>query len=262
MTVYLIKHPGDNAVKIGYTDGDPLRRLRELQTGSASLLELIGTIPHASREMEQQLHDRFANLRLRPSGEWFTNDPSIQEVFERYGTHAYRTRVENRLAAVSMLLAGVYPENKDLPTDELVAAIDSIRHCLEAPICKCVAASPVDVMPESFPDIDYAESIIKLSINSSAKRLKTLEDFHHDHSRFEFSTLDVIYRQMCLAISDREDLGSFYRPSDKAWLLYKAAIEVLPPRAEHREMCHGRPLLLQLAAEMVAMSSPADKETL
>lgn len=256
MTVYLIKHPGDNAVKIGYTDGDPMRRLRSMQTGSASLLELVATIPDAPLQVEKDLHHQFNHLRIRHNGEWFTDDPSIHAAFERYGSHSFRMQVQHRLEGIAALLAGAHPDNLDLTVDDLVAVIESIRKCVEAPFCKCVVAPPTDSIPESFPEIPGAEAIIKLTIDSSAKHLKALVEFGNDHSRFEFSTLVVLYRQMCSAISDREMYsGDFYSLSDKAWLLYTAATRLLPPRAEHREVCHGRPLLLQRAAETVALSN-------
>lgn len=66
--VYFIEAVGAGLVKIGFTDGDPMDRLRQLQTGSAHQLRLM----HASggsQRREKLLHARFAHLRQ--SGEWF-----------------------------------------------------------------------------------------------------------------------------------------------------------------------------------------------
>lgn len=67
MTIYFIR-AGRN-VKIGYTAGDPQRRLRGLQTGNVRRLQLLAAIP-GGIEDEQRLHERFARYRI--SGEWFS----------------------------------------------------------------------------------------------------------------------------------------------------------------------------------------------
>lgn len=57
--------------KIGYTASDPAKRIKSLQTGNPSRIELIGTVP-GSYEEEDRLHVRFAAKRV--SGEWFALD--------------------------------------------------------------------------------------------------------------------------------------------------------------------------------------------
>jgi len=57
--------------KFGFS-AEPLKRLRALQTGSSSVLELVHTISvdvDRVRLLERELHREFANLRVR--GEWF-----------------------------------------------------------------------------------------------------------------------------------------------------------------------------------------------
>ncbi len=57
--------------KFGFS-AEPLKRLRALQTGSSSVLELVHTISvdvDSVRLLERTLHKEFANLRVR--GEWF-----------------------------------------------------------------------------------------------------------------------------------------------------------------------------------------------
>lgn len=69
MTIYFVQaQVDDGPIKIGYTGGDPLRRLSQLRTGSPVALELISTIP-GSREDEQQLHVLHRHDRI--GGEWF-----------------------------------------------------------------------------------------------------------------------------------------------------------------------------------------------
>jgi hypothetical protein len=66
--VYFIICMDAERCKIGFTKGDVHKRLKSLQTGSASELILIAKHP-GTPETERALHDKFAHLRLR--GEWF-----------------------------------------------------------------------------------------------------------------------------------------------------------------------------------------------
>lgn len=77
MTVYAIQNDDTKHIKIGHTNGDPLVRLRGLQTGNASVLRLLGVVWGASLQDERDLHDRFAAMRIR--GEWFRADLSLIE---------------------------------------------------------------------------------------------------------------------------------------------------------------------------------------
>ena len=74
MPVYFIQDCGSHEVKIGFTLGEPMARLRKLRTGNPRHLKLLATIPGGSAE-ERALHDRFAALRVR--GEWFKLDAHL-----------------------------------------------------------------------------------------------------------------------------------------------------------------------------------------
>lgn len=65
-STYLIGIEGSPLVKIGYTGGDPKKRLANLQTGVPMELALLHTWPG---DHEGGLHRRFAQYRKR--GEWF-----------------------------------------------------------------------------------------------------------------------------------------------------------------------------------------------
>lgn len=65
---YFIRCTATGLIKIGHTTGSVESRFAALQTGSASELVLVGTVP-GGREVEQELHRRFAADRVR--GEWF-----------------------------------------------------------------------------------------------------------------------------------------------------------------------------------------------
>ena len=75
MSVYFIQEGGcEGHVKIGYTLGSPLERLRSFRTGNPRPLALLVAIPGA-RSLEVALHARFADLRI--AGEWFRADARL-----------------------------------------------------------------------------------------------------------------------------------------------------------------------------------------
>lgn len=134
MTVYLIRHHGDRAVKIGFTDGDPQDRLRSMQTGSASVLELVTTIPDAPLQVEKQLHQQFAGLRVRPNGEWFHDDEKIALAFDGHRAANHRAHLDARVAEIGQLLAtGV-----GVSTAQLSLLLDQFRELATRPTCGCV----------------------------------------------------------------------------------------------------------------------------
>lgn len=81
MSVYFIHCPATGRVKIGHAK-DPAQRLKDLQTGSASVLAILGTVPGAAAE-EGRLHQRFADLRQQ--GEWFAAGDSLKEFLAEKG---------------------------------------------------------------------------------------------------------------------------------------------------------------------------------
>lgn len=65
--VYVIGMVGQRPVKIGHS-GNPWSRLQALQTANPIPLELRAAYV-GGRELEEQLHERFADIRMH--GEWF-----------------------------------------------------------------------------------------------------------------------------------------------------------------------------------------------
>lgn len=106
------------------------------------------------------------------------------------------------------------------------------------------------------PKIADSKQIIQKTCTAAADHLKTPDAFNNDMSRYEFSVLSVLHRQMHQHLVTAGFINrTKYSLSDRVWLLYLAAKEVLPPRDKHREQRNGRPFLLHRAAEMVALSS-------
>jgi hypothetical protein len=72
----LTANDGTPVSKIGFTTRDPMKRLRELQTGSATQLTLAGYIasPRA-KQLERRAHERFRPSKLELGGtEFFSVD--------------------------------------------------------------------------------------------------------------------------------------------------------------------------------------------
>lgn len=110
------------------------------------------------------------------------------------------------------------------------------------------------------PKIPGMGRIIRQSIAAAEPWFKTLDHFDGDRSRFEFSILGTLYRQMVFqmaAVSEERNVD--FSSSDQAWLLYLAAMESLPRRAKHSEQRNGRPFLLDRAAAMVAQHTDINK---
>jgi len=66
--VYFIRAGKHGPIKIGKSV-NPQMRMAELQTGNLRLLRIVGLIPNASFEVEQDLHRRFDKFGIR--GEWY-----------------------------------------------------------------------------------------------------------------------------------------------------------------------------------------------
>lgn len=113
------------------------------------------------------------------------------------------------------------------------------------------------------PEIPGAHQIVERTVEGATSRFKTLADFQDDTSRYEFSVLGTLHREMRTFLTlYRVALDTTFSPSDEAWLLYQAAVEVLPHRAKHNERRNRRPFLLDRAAAMVAANTiPYRKES-
>ncbi|WP_435627669.1 GIY-YIG nuclease family protein [Candidatus Ferrigenium straubiae] len=74
-TVYFLSHGTSGPVKIGFTSGgNPLSRIRQLQTGAPEELNLLGSIA-AEASIEPVIHT-FLNVH-NVRGEWFEREPSL-----------------------------------------------------------------------------------------------------------------------------------------------------------------------------------------
>lgn len=115
---------------------------------------------------------------------------------------------------------------------------------------KEVATTAFDIAAER-PDIPRADRILEFMTKRPLE--KSIDDFHGDASRFEFSTLGTLFnrlRPILPAIKDVEP-DAVFDESAMSWLIYEAAVKLLPYRPKHDEIRNGLPLLLDAASEIV-----------
>jgi hypothetical protein len=74
--IYAIRSRSANAVKIGFTEGNPYARLKQLQTGAAGKLELAAYFPGTMAD-EADLHQMFH--KYRKAGEWFAEEGLVAQ---------------------------------------------------------------------------------------------------------------------------------------------------------------------------------------
>jgi hypothetical protein len=113
------------------------------------------------------------------------------------------------------------------------------------------SALDIDTSDE-MPEIPYAREIVGETLDQARDQLRSIDDFDNDHSRWEFSVLASLYSWMRTQLRSYSAVGIEYASSDIAWLLYAAAIEVIPTRPKHSQRRNGRPFLLDRAAALVA----------
>lgn len=108
--IYFIQDAGTYRIKIGYTGkDDPQVRLKELQTGSATLLYLLGTRA-GTLQTEKELHEQFAKHSVA-QGEWFNPAPELLQYIIGCATVGMVRQVASSL--VSELVKKSFPETKD-----------------------------------------------------------------------------------------------------------------------------------------------------
>lgn len=103
------------------------------------------------------------------------------------------------------------------------------------------------------PDIPGSQQIVDEIVAMGISGVRPQTDFDGDTSRWEFSVLGRLYGLMQSAIGQQSMFHQHvYTPADQAWLLYGAALQIIPARSKHNERRNNRPFLLDRAAALVA----------
>jgi len=79
--IYFIKSKSKNAVKIGFTNNNPRKRLSVLQVGSLDKLSLLKVIS-GDLKLERAIHLTFHRFRLK--GEWFSYSGALKDYIDTY----------------------------------------------------------------------------------------------------------------------------------------------------------------------------------
>jgi len=87
--VYFIRAEGTGSIKIGFSTNHPSIRLKELQTGSPSKLELV-SFYEGSQIEENELHHEFAEER--GNGEWFEESPRLKAKIKELIEESYEDK--------------------------------------------------------------------------------------------------------------------------------------------------------------------------
>lgn len=98
--IYFIRGKQSKRIKIGYTGGDGVSRLAQLQTGSPEELELLATVD-GGLDIEKRYHELFADCRVH--GEWFEPSWELRELLD---WHRAGAAVRNGRPIRSVYLAG------------------------------------------------------------------------------------------------------------------------------------------------------------
>jgi hypothetical protein len=89
--VYFLQSSRGGPIKIGYTSGDVMQRVRSMQTASPHRLVVIASAP-GSREDERGLHGELANQRM--VGEWFRDCREVRDAIRAFaGTEPGKPKV-------------------------------------------------------------------------------------------------------------------------------------------------------------------------
>lgn len=145
-----------------------------------------------------------------------------------------------------------FDETFEEPFDDVADLYSSLASLATDTAAVSAAAVAVE-LSATLPAIPDSTAIISHVLSKGTPALRTLEEFGSDHSRWEFSVLRRLYIRMLPELATYGQKNSTaYTDSDRAWLLYTAALEVIPPRHKHRERRNGRPFLLDRAAALIA----------
>lgn len=124
------------------------------------------------------------------------------------------------------------------------------------------AYDSIDINTDKRPEHDWYESVLHTLIARSRFFGRTLDNFEHDHSRYEWAYAQYVYNNLLqlrvspqtisLPSGDNIAMNSIVVDSATAsWLIYETLDHYLEHRAKHDETRSDMPLLLNLATRVV-----------
>ena len=104
--IYFIRIGVDGPIKVGFTSGDPAKRLHTLQAGCPYDLQLLA-IAEGDLNDERGIHAKFAESRMR--GEWFDPSPALLDHIGQFAAPAARRRRGGPPALDPSVSKSIYP---------------------------------------------------------------------------------------------------------------------------------------------------------
>ena len=168
--IYFIQSGNDGPIKIGVTNGDVEKRLRNLQLANPEPLRLLATMDGDS-DTECELHKRFDLYRIR--GEWFAPSAEVIGFINTLGPAKEMGAVWAKLDRIEDLHNEMWTDLNDIlaETNERLGRIEDVFSDL-------ATAVKIEMAPESlrgkappFEDAEMALALIEATNNHGRVRL-------------------------------------------------------------------------------------------
>lgn len=171
--------------------------------------------------------------------------PAAQQKTIMKGEHKYYEILLNHWVTFT---GKQIPKNEN-PTIDFVEIFEYLA-------CRQTEIIRTDISIEDLKPNEIHEEDLILRTLSGQHYMKTPEDFDNDVSRYEYGHMGFLHFKMnCMLQNPMLKDRHTYTPTEKAWLLYEAAKQQIPPREKHETFRDGLPWLLYLAQEIIAKSN-------
>lgn len=98
MSVYFVRYGDSDKIKIG-TARNAAERIRSLQCASPVKIGTLAVVD-GDKSLEKAIHRRFAHLKVRGRGEWFTLAPDLQAFIKSPDAIAATERLNQRTKSI------------------------------------------------------------------------------------------------------------------------------------------------------------------
>lgn len=153
----------------------------------------------------------------------------------------------------------VFPSTKPDSTllDPQFHHADSLQALVEILLDQAPASASIKT-PKIDPDADYdfpgAKGMIDEVVDQTSPFLSDLTDFDNDHSRWEFSIANSLWRALLPKIAAYNAIFAHLDTPTQSWLLYQTMLAVIPHRPKHDSLRDGLPLLWWNALRVVSLN--------
>ncbi len=124
---------------------------------------------------------------------------------------------------------------------------------------KAVTRNDISFDDEKPDDIPYMDELVSILMKQHYN--KTLSDFPregtqtgYDNSTYEYAHIGFISYKLSQLLNVSKYKEHEYTDTEKAWIIYSVASDVIPHRAKHDEERNGLPWLMYLTQELLCKS--------